>query len=381
MPERPPHLRSRGLRTRPFLLRERIRGIGVYLGGWTLVTFYILSAQLFLMRQPFYSDAFLRFTGLTLVRNYGWALLSLLTLALLKAFPLHRNPSLRAWLIHLSGSLTITMLGMGMMAAVTPLFYVPRLAFLPRVWAVTKQNFHFSYVLYYWGLVGVYEGIQMFRHLREQREVALRLRSELAQAQLRTLEMHLSPHFLFNSLNAVAALIHTDPETADQILLKLSSLLRTVLSRSGEQTATLKAELDYLEAYLAIERLRLGPRLQVQVQAPRELWGLSVPSFLLQPLVEQTVSRCVSPRAAGGRVELHAWAEERRLVIEVASGGPCLPQDPMDEPLTSRMASRLALLHGKDQSLEVVASAGGGVVFRIGLPITTDWTALTMGGD
>lgn len=350
--------------------------MGVYLGGWTLVTIYILSAQLFLMRQPFYSDAFLRFTGLTLVRNYGWALLSLLTLALLKAFPLHRDPSIRAWLAHVLGSFAVTLLGMGMMAAVIPLFYTPRLAFLPRVWAVTKQNFHFSYVIYYWGLVGVHEGIRMFQHLREQREIALRLRSELAQAQLSTLEMHLSPHFLFNSLNAVAALIHADPGTADQILLKLSSLLRTVLSRSGEQTATLKAELDYLDAYLAIERLRLGSRLQVQVHAPRELWGTAVPSFLLQPLVEQTISRCVSPRTAGGRVDLRAWLEGRWLAIEVASEGPCLAQDPAGEPLTARMASRLELLHGTDQSFEAASSPGGGIVFRIRLPITVDPPAL-----
>ncbi len=355
--------------------------MGAYLGVWTLVTIYFLSAQLFLMRQPLHSDGFLTFTGLTLVRNYGWALVSLLTLALLRVFPLHRGPSLRAWLAHLVGSVLITLTGMGMMAAVIPLFYVPRLSFLPRVWTVTKQNFHFCFVIYYWGLVGLHEGIQLFHHLREQRQTALRLQSELAQAQLHTLETHLSPHFLFNTLNAVAALIHTDPRMADQILLKLSNLLRSGLSRSGEQTSTLKEELDYLETYLAIEHLRFGSRLKVDLQVPQALQEAVVPSFLLQPLVEITISRCVSPRAVGGRVSLRARREGERLLFEVESGDSCSTQDPSESIALSRMASRLELLHGIDQSFLAVPTPDGGTLFRISLPFTTSTPTLLRRGE
>ncbi len=361
--------------------RSQIRRMGTYLGAWTLVTIYILSAQLFLMRQPLYSDTFLKFTGLTLVRNYGWALLSLLTLALLRAFPLHRKRSPQTWLVHLAGSVLVTMIGLTMMAAVIPMFYVPRLTFLPRVWSVTKQNFHFCYVIYYWGLVGFHEGIQLYHHLREKRQAALRLQSELAQAQLHALETHLSPHFLFNALNAVAALIHADPKTADQILLRLSSLLRSGLSRSGEQTSTLKEELDYLESYLAIEHHRFGPRLQVEFQIPSSLQEAEVPSFLLQPLMEIIISRCVAPRALGGRVALRAWTEAERLIFEVESRDPCSAQDPVESILLSRMASRLELLHGLDQSLLAVPTPGGGFLFRVSLPLSTSNPTLIPKGE
>lgn len=362
-------------------IREQVRGMGVYLGGWTLVTIYILSAQLFLMRQPIYSDTFLRFTGLTLVRNYGWCLLTLLTLVLLRTFPLHRGATAWTWTVHLFGSMGITMLGMGMMASVIPLFYTPRLAFLPRTWAVTKQNFHFAYVIYYWGFVGLHEGIQLFRHLREKREVSLRLRSELATAQLRSLETHLGPHFLFNSLNTVAALIHSDPRAADQLLLKLSNLLRTGLNRSDDQWASLREELDYLESYLAIERLRLGARLQVEVCAPRDLWNAQVPAFLLQPLVEQTISRCVTPRTRGGRVDLRIGSEGGLLLIEVESGGSCAGADPLDQETTMPMAARLELLYGTDQNFAAMATPAGGILFRIHLPLKLNAPALATNGE
>jgi len=355
--------------------------MGVYLGSWTLLSLYILSAQLFLMREPVYSDTFLRFTGLTLVRNYGWSLLSLLTLVLLRAFPLHRGATAWTWTAHLFGSMGVTMLGMGMMASVIPLFYTPRLAFLPRTWAVAKQNFHFAYVIYYWGFVGLHEGIQLFRHLREKREVALRLRSELATAQLRSLETHLGPHFLFNSLNTVAALIHSDPKAADQLLLKLSNLIRTGLNRSGDQWASLREELDYLESYLAIERLRLGARLHVEVFAPRELRNAQVPAFLLQPLVEQTVSRYVTPRTRGGRVDLRIGSEGGRLLVEVESGSSCAGADPLDHGAIMPMAARLELLYGTEQDFAVMATPAGGLRFRICLPLKMNPPALAANGD
>ena len=354
----------------------RVRRVGVYLGVWTLLAIYMICAEILMMRGSLTVDSLLSFAGLALVRNYGWAIVSLLTLAFVRAVPLHRQASPRAWCLHLFASVGITLLGIGIMAAEMPLFYTPRYAYLPRVWVLTKQNFHFCFLIYYWGVVGCHEGIQVVRHLRERQQAALHLQSRLAQAQLQALEMHLSPHFLFNTLNAVAALIHSDPETADGILIKLSQLLRTSLNQSNEQLATLNDELAFLETYLDIERLRFGNRLAVDIQVPPALLEALVPTFMLQPLVEHAIKHGVTPRASGGRVGLQARTEGFGLLLEVEDDGPASSSAATDSKVFLNARSRLQQLYGETQRFELLASPGGGSLVRISLPFSptrSDW--------
>jgi hypothetical protein len=359
----PKEAASRAGRAMPLLRRA-----GVYLGVWTLVAVYMICAEILMMRDSLQVDSLIRFAGLALVRNYGWAMVSLLTLGLVRAFPLHHQASPRTWLIHLSASVGITLLGICIMAAEMPLFYTPRYAYLPRVWVLTKQYFHFCFLIYYWGVVGCHEGIQLFRRLRERQQTALLLQSRLAQAQLQALEMHLSPHFLFNTLNAVAALIHSDPESADLILIKLSQLLRTSLNRSNEQVATLNDELAFLETYLDIERLRFGPRLTVDIQVSPTLQEALVPTFMLQPLVEQAIRQGVTPHASGGRVGLRARTEGFSLLLEIEDDARNSQASPADVKVFHNVRSRLQQLYGDTQQLELLAGPGGGGLVRISLP-------------
>jgi LytS/YehU family sensor histidine kinase len=200
----------------------------------------------------------------------------------------------------------------------------------------------------------------------------LRLQTELARAQLHALEMHLSPHFLFNTLNAVAALIPGDPRQADRVLMELSSLLRAGLDQCKEQTVTLKQEVAYLGTYLAIEQMRFGDRLQVDLKVPHPLLEGLVPSFLLQPLVEAAIARCVSPRAEGGRVVITVWRKDMELHVEMASDEDSDALDSAQRELISRLANRMQVLYRDEQAVQVEVLPSVGTSCHICLPWSTE---------
>jgi signal transduction histidine kinase len=151
------------------------------------------------------------------------------------------------------------------------------------------------------------------------------LEARLARAELDALKMQLNPHFLFNTLNAIAELIHRNPETADEMVTQLSDMLRTTLEQTGVGEVTLKQELDFLERYLAIERTRMGSRLQIEMHIAPETLDARVPNMLLQPLVENAVKHGIAPTAAGGRITIEASRDNGSLCLNVLDTGRGLP--------------------------------------------------------
>ena len=124
--------------------------------------------------------------------------------------------------------------------------------------------------------------------------------TRLAEAQLQALQRQLHPHFLFNTLHTISALMHRDIEAADAMLARLSDLLRLTLDQVGTQVVPLKDELDFVEKYLEIERTRFGDRLQVRIDAEPGTLDASVPNFVLQPLVENALRHGIGPKVGGG---------------------------------------------------------------------------------
>jgi LytS/YehU family sensor histidine kinase len=133
--------------------------------------------------------------------------------------------------------------------------------------------------------------------------------------------MQLQPHFLFNSLNAIAALVHTNPEGADEMLAALSELLRLTLETSGAQELPLQQELQFVERYLAIEHVRFGDRLRFDLDVPPDTHAAMVPTFLLQPLVENAVRHGLEPQSGAGLLTVRARREDRMLRISIADNG------------------------------------------------------------
>ena len=168
------------------------------------------------------------------------------------------------------------------------------------------------------------------RYYRESRERALRasqLETRLVEAQLKALQQQLHPHFLFNTLQAISSLMHSDVDAADRTLIRLSDLLRLTLERVGEREVTLEAELDFLKKYLEIERTRFGDRLVVGYDVKPEALDVLVPTLLLQPLVENAIKHGVARRSGVGHIDIVARREHDLLYIEVRDDGIGLSED------------------------------------------------------
>src|SRR5690606_36019960 len=150
---------------------------------------------------------------------------------------------------------------------------------------------------------------------------AARLEKHLVEAQLQTLQRQLQPHFLFNTLHAISALMHRDVDAADRMLSRLSDLLRLSLDTVGRQLIPLKAEIDFLTRYLQIEQARLGERLTVEWDVEDDTLDGLVPNLVLQPLVENAIKHAIALKSEGGAVRISARREGEMLRMEVQDSG------------------------------------------------------------
>jgi hypothetical protein len=234
----------------------------------------------------------------------------------------------------------------------------------------------FTGMLYYWLILGVRAAFvyqQMYHAQRltaaEHAARAATLEGQLAQAQLATLRLQLHPHFLFNTLNAIAALTGADPPRAHRMLGRLGDLLRMSLESDGAGEISLERELQMLAPYLEIQLIRFGDRLQIEEQVDSACRSALVPTFLLQPLVENAVQHGVSRRPGPARIGLSARRNDGRLELEVVDDGPGPAASPPAERIgLANTRARLLQLYGSEQSLELRPARGGGAVVRVAIP-------------
>jgi signal transduction histidine kinase len=236
---------------------------------------------------------------------------------------------------------------------------------------VARAKLH-SDILTCWTLFGIRHALEYYRRYRLREVAASRLQAQLARAQLEMLRMQLQPHFLFNTLHAISALMYRDVEAADRMMTRLSDFLRLTLDSAGVQEVTLKREMEYLDKYIEIEQTRFGERLAVTRSIAPEALDLLVPNLALQPLVENAVRYGIAPRAPGGRIEIAAAASAGTLTIEVRDDGPGVGDVVHEGVGLSNTRARLKQLYGAAASLELGNLAGGGFRARIALPAHTE---------
>jgi hypothetical protein len=176
----------------------------------------------------------------------------------------------------------------------------------------------------YVAIVGVCHAVDYYRKYRQRELDASRLEAQLAGARLQVLEMQLHPHFLFNTLNAIATLVRSDPDAAERMIASLGDLLRAVLRRSGAQLVPLAEEIELLERYLDIARMRYRDRLQVIVDVAPAANQVLVPTLIMQPLVENAVEHGFARRAGPGRIRIAAELCGCNLRLSVSDDGPGL---------------------------------------------------------
>jgi LytS/YehU family sensor histidine kinase len=231
------------------------------------------------------------------------------------------------------------------------------------------------YVVLSW--VGLYVGLKYYRQLQQQTRQALAATAMAHQAQLKMLRYQLNPHFLFNTLNAISTLVlDRDNGTANRMVQGLSAFLRHSLDSDPMQRVTLKQELDALNLYLGIEKIRFTDRLAVDTRIAPECWSALLPSLLLQPLVENAIKHAIARMVEGGTLTIGAERRGDRLVLQVADNGPGSPDlagangEGCGVGLKNTR-ERLRVLYGDAQSVDVRRGAAGGVEVTLSIPYET----------
>jgi two-component system LytT family sensor kinase len=252
---------------------------------------------------------------------YSWAVLVPGILWLARRYPFERHTWARGVAAHVPGVVVFTV-AHALLA--TSCRFLTRWALagpeISSFWMVLRTQYFFNFdfsMMTYWFLVGLSHAVNYRRESAQRAVTAAHLEARLAEASLQALQRQLHPHFLFNTLHTISALIDLDARAADAMLARLSDLLRLTLQRIGTQQLQLKEELDFIEKYLEIEHTRFGDRLRVVFDIDPAVLDASVPSLVLQPLVENALRHGIAPKVSGGRVDIIARRDGEHLSLVV----------------------------------------------------------------
>jgi two-component system, LytTR family, sensor kinase len=231
-----------------------------------------------------------------------------------------------------------------------------------------------SNVLRYWLIASAYHAVAYHREVRDRDVRAARLEASLARARLDSLQGRLHPHFLFNTLNSIGALIREDPAAAERMLGSLSELLRASLNAEPSREVTLERELDLLRQYVSIQQMRFQDRLSVSIETAPDVMHAYVPHLVLQPLVENAIRHGIAPREAAGHVRIAAGRDGERLRLVVEDDGVGVTHDSPQEGGgfgLSGTRARLEQLYGRQASLALHPRTPSGVSAVVDLPFHT----------
>ena len=333
---------------------------------------------------PSENPSVLLLLGLNLGYWYAWALLAPIAVATTRRFPVEKGKLLRSIPVHVLMLCILTVVHIGMFEwwriTLSHLFWhgAMKTTWLSQVGKTILNNFDYE-MMAYWAIVGAYSAVRYHGEAQERALKASRLDTQLAEAQLQALQRQLHPHFLFNTLNAISALMHRDVEAADQMLSRLSDLLRIALDQRGQQEVALKDELEFLQKYLEIEQARFGDRLTVEFAVDPETLDAQVPNLILQPLVENSIRHAVAVRIEPGHIAVKARRVEDVLELTVRDNGPGMPPGRLASPARglglSNTRSRLERLYGASQHLTFAEPPGGGLIVTVSLPFREEEVA------
>lgn len=239
--------------------------------------------------------------------------------------------------------------------------------FRARVFDLAFQDLPRYFVTMSFAQVVVYYATQ-----RAQEMQSAQLETKLAQAQLEILRSQMEPHFLFNSLNAIARLTRKDPPSAERMTFQLAAFLRVSLECAGSQVVPLSQELEFLNNYLAIQKTRFGDRLTVRVNVDDDLLSIPVPSLILQPLAENAVRHGIAQSAGPGFLEISATRQNGLLRIDIADNGTGMNLNELREGFGLRNTrARLKQLYGGREELCLENNPGGGCRVTLAIPLAS----------
>ena len=277
---------------------------------------------------------------------------------LARRFPIDQRSWHKAVLVHMPACLVFSLSHSWLYAALcyaSPVFHALFLRFHPNL-------------LTYWAIVGFTQAMDYFQRYKERER-------QLAQAELHLLRAQLQPHFLFNTLHTISAMMHEDVKGADRMVNRLSDLLRLALQNIGEHEVPLRREIEFLESYLEIERVRFQGQLELRLEVDTAIMDAMVPSMLLQPLAENSIHHGIGANRKAGTITLQAQRREIWLVLRFADDGRGLYE--LGSPLSSQglglsnTRRRLEQLYPSTNRLKLENIPGGGAVVTLEIPFHT----------
>jgi two-component system LytT family sensor kinase len=370
---------------RDVLIRPRvIFGVATALGFFSAFqAFYFVST--FTQRPA----SFPQLLALNLSYWYSWAILAPGIIWLGRRFPFDRRTWKLSVAVHIVGVLFATLAHVSLSVASRQAI-AQAMGDTTAPWIVEAQRMFFLNfdweTMTYWAILGVSHALRFHYEAQDRALRESQLETRLVQAQLQSLQRQLQPHFLFNTLNTISALMHRDVEAADSMIAKLGDLLRLSLQTASVQEVTLKQELDFLAKYLEIEQTRFRDRLSVVFDVEPDMLDVLVPNLILQPLVENAIKHGIGPRPTPGEVHISAHRVSDVLEMEVRDDGVGLSDARLSDfnrgVGLANTRSRLQHLYGSAHRFEFRQPAGGGLSVVIAIPLVeaSDGVAAHMEG-
>jgi two-component system LytT family sensor kinase len=379
MPEDTEESSQHKISSTPPLLHRRWGRLLLIFGIWTFIGIvFTLQGYFTSYRSPrpvaLVDSAYLQFTW-----SYLWALATPLVLWAASRLPIERNNWLRSALLHVPISIVLGVVVTAIGHVLNWLYWdfsIGKPFSWERMARFVIGNFSEAMGIYMLIALTSY-AFSYYRRFREGQLRTLQLEAQLSQAQLQALKMQLHPHFLFNTLHSISALLNKDPESARKMITRLGDFLRLTLENSGSQEVTLQQEMEFLSCYLEIERVRFQDRLRTRIDVAEQALDAKVPNLLLQPIVENAIRHGIAPRSTPGLIEIEAKQRNGTLRIQVRDNGPGLPAHRTSENLFKRglglanTETRLERLYGSDHRFDLSNKPDGGLVVTMEIPFHT----------
>jgi hypothetical protein len=351
--------------------RPIVRRWSILLGAWLAVALFACGA-IWMSRHMLHQETPLRpLLVLELPVWFFWLAAAVFIVRLTRRHPLDRQRPWTSLAIHLACAIALATVFTGFRMlwyqAFNPFPYLDTRVSM-WFWRTFREQFVGGFTLY-WAVVGVHHAFANYSRFRQRDLEATLIRGELAEARLAALRLQLRPHFLFNALNTVASVLEENPRKARRIIGRLGELLRASLRTDASALVTLREEVELVEAYLEIESERFGGRLGHDIDVAPTALDVCVPSFILQPLLENAIRHGIVPREGPGHVTLRARLQNETLEIQVEDDGVGLAEGPIRDGIgLGNARRRLEATYGARASLALEARAAGGLTVRLRMP-------------
>ncbi|HEY4129613.1 MAG TPA: histidine kinase [Gemmatimonadaceae bacterium] len=344
--------------------------------GFTLVLFGVATiiAVLYSIERYFYSRlvgdpvALAQLVPAELIFTYAWALLTPLVMVVGKRVPIWGNRPLRNWLLQICAMVAFVLMHVTLFALATAVLDARVAASsFPQLFGRYLLSWTVLDSIVFCTLIAVHNAVVYYRVSKDRAIRASQLQARLAQSQLHMLRMQLQPHFLFNTLHSISALMHKDVRRADSMIVALSDLLRMSLQNIGAQEVALQSELEFLQRYLEIMSLRFGDRLQVTMDVDPETRDARVPNLFLQPLVENSFRHGFGDLGQGS-ITITVHRDGEMLRCDVVDNGRGLRAGHKEGVGLASTRQRLSHLYGGNHSFALRGAPGEGVHVTMAIP-------------